>query len=223
MKHKETIQNHFKPAFVGEEEAVLLEAYNRVLNEDVVSTLDIPPFNRSTVDGYAVKAEDTFGADENQPVILKVSGAVNIGEQPKVVLAKGEAVEIVTGAPIPEGADAAVMVEDTEREDGELRVFSRVNVNENVMKKGSDIKKGATMLKKGQVLGSSEIGVLAALGLTTVKVIRIPMVAVLSTGGEVTEPGKPLPEGKIYDINAYSISTAVIESGGKTSLFRRCA
>ena len=216
---KKAIDDQFKPVFLGEEEAVLLEAYNRVLNEDVVSTLDIPPFNRSTVDGYAVKAQDTFGADENQPATLKVSGAVNIGEQPNVKLAKGEAVEIVTGAPIPEGADAVVMVEDTEREDANLQVFGAVTVNENVMKKGSDIKKGAVVLKKGQVLGSSEIGVLAALGLTKVKVLKIPMVAVLSTGGEVTEPGKQLPPGKIYDINAYSISTAVIESGGKPVYF----
>ena len=134
-------------------------------------------------------------------------------------MAKGEAVEIVTGAPIPEGADAVVMVEDTEREDANLHVFAAVTVNENVMKKGSDIKKGAVVLKKGQVLGSSEIGVLAALGLTKVKVLKIPIVAVLSTGGEVTEPGKELPAGKIYDINAYSISTAVIESGGKPVYF----
>jgi molybdenum cofactor synthesis domain-containing protein len=216
---KKAINDQFKPVFLGEEEAVLLEAYNRVLNEDVVSTLDIPPFNRSTVDGYAVKAEDTFGADENQPARLKVSGAVCVGEQPNVNVAKGEAVEIVTGAPIPEGADAAVMVEDTEREDAELNVFAPVTVNQNVMKKGSDIKKGVLVLKKGQVLGSSEIGVLAALGLTKVKVLKIPMVAVLSTGGEVTEPGKELPLGKIYDINAYSISTAVIESGGKPVYF----
>ena len=131
---QKAIGDQFKPVFLGEEETVLLEAYNRVLNEDIISTLDIPPFNRSTVDGYAVKAEETFGADENQPTILKVSGTVNIGEQPKVGLAKGEAVEIVTGAPIPEGADAAVMVEDTEREGDELSVFSGVKVNENVMK-----------------------------------------------------------------------------------------
>jgi molybdenum cofactor synthesis domain-containing protein len=216
---KKTIDDQFKPVFLGEEEAVLLEAYNRVLNEDVVSTLDIPPFNRSTVDGYAVKAQDTFGADENQPTLLRVSGAVSVGEQPNVTLAQGEAVEIVTGAVIPDGADAAVMVEDTERVDAELQVFGAVIVNENVMKKGSDIKKGTVVLKKGQVLGSSEIGVLAALGLTKVKVLKIPMVAVLSTGAEVTEPGKPLPPGKIFDINAYSISTAVIESGGKPVYF----
>jgi molybdenum cofactor synthesis domain-containing protein len=216
---KKAIDDQFKAVFLGEEEAVLLEAYNRVLNEDVVSGLDIPPFNRSTVDGYAVKAEDTFGAEENQPVTLKVTGAVNVGEQPKVKVEKGEAVEIVTGAPIPEGANAAIMVEDTEREDAELHVFGAVTVNENVMKKGSDIKKGEVVLKKGQVLGSSEIGVIAALGLTKVKVLKIPIVAVLSTGAEVTELGNELPAGKIYDINAYSISTAVIESGGKPVYF----
>jgi molybdenum cofactor synthesis domain-containing protein len=142
---------------------------------------------------------------------------VSVGEQPTVNLGQGEAVEIVTGAPIPEGANAVVMVEDTEREDSELRVFGAVTVNENVMKKGSDIKKGVTVLKKGQVLSSSEIGVLAALGLTKAKVLKIPIIAVLSTGGEVTEPGKPLPAGKIYDINAFS--TAVIESGGKPVYF----
>lgn len=213
------IGNQFKPADLGEEEAVLLEAYNRVLSEDLVSTLDIPPFNRSTVDGYAVKAEDTFRAEENNPVTLKVSGVISVGEEPKVILSKGEAAEIVTGAPIPEGADAVVMVEDTEREDVALRVFSAVTINDNVMKKGSDIKKGATVLRKGQLLGSSEIGVIAALGLTKVKVLRIPIVAVLSTGAEITEPGKPLPPGKIYDINAYSLSTAVVESGAKPVYF----
>jgi molybdenum cofactor synthesis domain-containing protein len=216
---KKVIDDNFKPVFLGEEEAVLLEAYNRVLNEDVVSTLNIPPFNRSTVDGYAVKAEDTYGADENAPITLKVSGAVNIGEEPKVAVAKGEAVEIVTGAPIPQGADAVVMVEDTERENEELQVFGAVTVNENVMKRGSDIKAGKMVLKRGQVLGSSEIGVLAALGLTKVKVTKIPIIAVLSTGAEVTELDRELPAGKIYDINAYSISTAVIESGGKPVYF----
>jgi molybdopterin biosynthesis enzyme len=216
---KKAIDYQFKPVFLGEEEVVLLEACNRVLNEDTVSTLDIPPFNRSTVDGYAVRAQDTFGADENKPVALRVSGAVSVGEQPNVMLAKGEAVEIVTGAVIPEGADAVVMVEDTANEDANLMVYGSVTANENVMKKGSDIKKGTTILKKGQVLGSSEIGVLAALGLTKVKVLKIPMVAVLSTGGEVTEPGKPLPPGKIFDINAYSISTGVVESGGKPVYF----
>ncbi len=212
---KKTINDYFKPMFLGDEEAPLLEAYNRVLNEDITSSLDIPPFNRSTVDGYAVKAEDTFGAEENKPARLKVAGSVVIGEIPKVMVKKGETAEIVTGAPIPEGADAVVMVEDTERENDCLQVFSPVTKNANVQKKGSDIKNGEKVLKAGQILGASEIGVIAALGLTKVKVLKAPIVAVISTGGEVTELGKELPAGKIYDINAYSISAAVIESGGK--------
>src|SRR5512137_1781503 len=117
---KRTVETQFKPFSLGEEETVLLESYNRVLSQDITSSIDIPPFSRSTVDGYAVKAEDTFGADENQPSMLKVCGFVSIGEPPKVAVAKGEAAEIVTGAPIPDGADAVVMVEDTEREDETL-------------------------------------------------------------------------------------------------------
>ncbi len=212
---KKVIGERLKPAALGKEEVSLLDAYNRVLGEDVVSALDIPPFNRSTVDGFAVKAEDTFGAEENQPVTLSVRGVVNVGEQPKIRIGKGEAAEIVTGAPVPDGADAVVMVEDTDREAAELRVYRAVTKDGNVMKKGTDIKNGETVLKAGQVLGASEIGVLAALGLTTAKVFTVPVVAVLSTGGEVTEPGRELPAGKIYDINAYSLSTAVRESGGK--------
>ena len=150
---KEAIEQTLQPKPLGIEEIPLLEAYHRVLAEDATSSLDIPPFNRSTVDGYAVKSEDTFGADENQPVKLNVSGMVSIGETPKVTVAKGEAAEIVTGAPIPEGADAVVMVEDTEREDNELNVYGSVTQNENVMKKGSDIKKGEIVLRAGKVLG----------------------------------------------------------------------
>ena len=212
---KKVISEQLKPEALGEEEISLLEAYNRVLRENVVSALEIPPFNRSTVDGYAVEAADTFGAEEKQPVKLKLCGVVNVGEPPKISVGKGEAAEIVTGAPVPEGADAVVMVEDTDSEDTALRVYRAVTKGENVMKKGTDIKKGETVLKAGQVLGASEIGVLAALGLTKVKMFKVPVVAVLSTGAEVTEPGKELPAGKIYDINAYSLSTAVRESGGK--------
>jgi molybdenum cofactor synthesis domain-containing protein len=212
---KNAIWQHIKPEPLGEEEIPLLEAHNRVLTENITSTLDIPPFNRSTVDGYAVKAEDTYGAEENQPVKLKVCGTINVGEPPRISISKGEAAEIVTGAPIPEGADAAVMVEDTERNGAELRVYSAVTKDENVLKKGADIKKGETILKTGQVLGPSEIGVLAALGLTKAIVFKLPVVAVLSTGAEVTEPGKKLSHGKIYDINAYSLSAAVLEAGGK--------
>ena len=212
---KKAISLQLKPQPLSTEELALLEAHNRVLAEDVMSTLNIPPFNRSTVDGFALKAEDTFGAEENNPVTIVVNGMVHIGEPPTISIITGEAAEIVTGAPIPEGADAVVMVEDTHREKDALSVYRAVTPSENLMKKGTDIKKGSIVLKKGQVLGSREIGVIAALGKAQIKVYSVPTVAVLSTGAEVTEPGKKLPDGKIFDINAYSLSTAVLESGGK--------
>jgi molybdenum cofactor synthesis domain-containing protein len=124
-------------------------------------------------------------------------------------------VEIVTGAPIPAGADAVIMFEDTEREDTELNVYISITPNSNVLKAGTDIQKGENLLETGTVLGSREIGALAAVGYSKVNVFRVPVVAVLSTGGEVTEPGKPLPPGKIYDINSYSLFMAVKESGAK--------
>jgi putative molybdopterin biosynthesis protein len=216
---KKAIQEHFEAKPLGVEEIPLLEACSRVLAEDVTAALAIPPFNRSTVDGYAVKAEDTFGAEENRPVKLKLCGMINVGEMPKITIKRGEAAEIMTGAPIPEGADAVVMAEYTERKDGEVYVYSAVAKDENVMKAGADIKKGEAVLEKGRLLGAREIGALAALGLAKIKVYKAPRVAVLSTGTEITEPGRPLLPGKIYDINAYSLSAAVEESGGEPVYF----
>ncbi|MEM3577839.1 MAG: molybdopterin-binding protein [Candidatus Bathyarchaeia archaeon] len=212
---QQKIKEYFKPKPLGAEEVPLIEAYNRVLAENVTANLDIPPFNRSTVDGYAVRAQDTFGAEENKPVTLEICGTVNVGEKPKMKVRKGMAAEIMTGAPMPEGADAVVPVEQTERKNNALYVYSAVAKDENVMKAGADIRRGETVLKAGELLGSREIGVLAALGTAKVKVYIGPRVAVLSTGAEITEPDKRLLPGKIYDINAYSISAAVLESGGK--------
>jgi putative molybdopterin biosynthesis protein len=212
---KRAIQEHFKPRPLDIETIPLLDAYNRVLAENVTATLDIPPFNRSTVDGYAVKAKDTFGADENNPVKLKICGTVNVGELSKITVTSGKSAEIVTGAPMPEGADAVVMVEHTERNHDYLYVHFAVSTNENIMKAGADIRTGETVLREGRLLGSREIGVLAALGIIKAKVYSLPRVAVLSTGAEITEPGRSLSSGKIYDINAYSLSAAVQESGGE--------
>ncbi len=210
---KRILARNFKPAPVGSEVVQLSEAYNRALADDVVSPYDIPPFNRSTVDGYAVKASDTFGAEEDRPVALRLAGRVSVGEAPKVRVQKGRLVEIVTGAPIPEGADAVVMIEYTERKGNSVLVRQAVSQGENVMKAGSDIRKGETILKKGTLLSPYEVGALAAIGSIKVKVYKRPKVAIFSTGAEVTEPGKPLTPGKIYDINAHALSAAVQECG----------
>jgi len=212
---RQALARSFKPKPVGKEHVSLSQAFKRVLATDVTSQLDTPPFNRSTVDGYAVKAVDTFSADEDRPVRLKPCGRVNVGEVPTITLEKGTAAQIVTGAPMPDGADSVVMVEYTEQKDGNVLIHSSVSKGENVMKAGSDIHKGETILKKGVVLSPLEIGVLAAVGMDKVEVFKQPRVAIISTGAEVVEPGKPLQMGKIYDINACTLSAAVEESGGQ--------
>jgi molybdenum cofactor synthesis domain-containing protein len=212
---QQSIKERIGPSFLGAEKVPLLEANGRVIAEDVTAKIDIPPFSRSTVDGYAVKSKDTFGADEKNPATLKVCGAVPIGKMPKIKVTKLAAAEIVTGAPIPNGADAVVMVEHTERTEDSVRVFTAVARNSNITKAGADIEKGETVLKSGAVITSRAIGVLAALGKSEVKVYRVPCVAVLSTGPEITEPGKTLLPGEVYDINAYTLSSAVLEAGGK--------
>jgi putative molybdopterin biosynthesis protein len=213
---KKLIFDKINPKPLGAEQIPLIEAYNRILAEDVITNLAIPPFDRSTVDGYALKAEDSYGAEENKPVYLNIIGEINVGTHPKIHLKKGEAIEIVTGAPIPSGANSVIMVENTQEQKNKLLIYRAVTQDENVMKKGSDIKKGEILLKAGKILEAPDIGVLAAIGLSYTKVVKVPTVAVISTGAEIIEPGKNLGPGKIYDINAYSLSAAVMNSGGKS-------
>jgi len=212
---KQLLEQTFSAKPVGVEQVSISKALDRVLAQDIVAPMSIPPFTRSTVDGYAVKAVGTFGASEDKPVSLKFCGHVAIGESPKVVVKNGLAAEIVTGAPLPDGADSVVMVEYTNRQEDNVSVHRPVSIGENLMAAGSDIGKNETVLKAGRFLGSREIGVLAAIGLTEVTVYKRPKVAVLSTGGEVVAPGEPLPPGKIYDINAHTLSAAVHEAGGE--------
>jgi len=212
---KQILKQNFTPKPVGVEQIPLSEAHNRVLAEDIIAPIDVPPFSRSTVDGYAVKAADTFGAEEDQPIALKLCGSVRVGETPSVTIEKGTTVEIVTGAPLPKGADAVVMLEYVVQKNNTIFTHRSVSNGENVMKAGSDIHKDEVILKKSQTLSSREIGVLAALGFAQVNVYKRPRVAVVSTGAEIVEPGKPLSPGKIYDINAHTISAAVTECGGE--------
>jgi len=208
---KSIFAKSYVPKPVGTEVVSLSEAYNRVLAEAVVSPFDIPPFDRSTVDGYAVRAADTFGAEENRPVTLRLVGKVSVGEAAKVMVQRGTLAEIVTGAPIPGGADAVVMVEYTEPKGKSVLIREAVSIGENVMKAGSDIRRGETVLKKGAVLSPHEVGVLAAIGSAKVKVYKRPRVVIFSTGAEVVDPGKSLTPGKIFDINAHALSAAVTD------------
>ena len=212
---KRLLKQAFHGKHVGLEEIEITKANDRVLAQNIVAPFDIPPFTRSMVDGYAVKAVDTFKANEDNPVCFKVYGQIVVGESPKVVVETEMAAEIVTGAPLPEGADAVIMVENTNRCKKGVLVHRSVVSGENIMAAGSDIRKNEVVLKIGRVLEAREIGVLAALGLTLVTVYKRPKVAVMSTGSEIVAPGEPLPPGKIYDINAYTLCAAVLDAGGE--------
>ncbi len=212
------IEKFYELKPIGIEEVDLIDAYNRVLAEDIVSKIDLPPFDRSAMDGYAVKAEDTFGADYDSPVKLKVIGKISAGDKPEIELENGCAIEISTGAPIPSGANAVVMVEYTRQIGNIVEIYRSVAPGENVIYAGSDLMMGEYILRRGTVLTSREIGVLAALGINRVKVYKKPIVAIISTGRELISPGKPLESYKIYDVNSYSIATCVIEAGGKPIL-----
>ncbi len=187
------------------------ECSGRVLAEDIHAPIDIPPFDRATMDGYAVRAEDTFGASQASPIQLKLIGKVGIGETPNVEIAAGEAVEIATGAAMPKGANAVVMVEYTRRAGDFVEVLKPVAPQRNVSLRGEDVKKGEKILKRGEILQPQDAGMLAACGIKEVAVYAKPRVAIISTGNELVEVGKELDYAKIYCSNDAMIANAVRE------------
>jgi molybdenum cofactor synthesis domain-containing protein len=189
-------------------------ASGRALAEDIVATLSIPPFDRAAMDGYAVKAKDTFGAGQRNPKVLEMVGEVHAGETPGVRVGVRQCLQIATGAMMPRGADAVVMVEDTESEKGRIQIFKSVYPRANVGQKGEDIKEGEPVLKKGSILDAGKIGVLASQGITRVKVYERPRVAILPSGEEVASLGKKLKPGQVYDINSHTIASVVEANGG---------
>jgi len=198
---------------LGFEDVHIERAHGRLLAENVYAKVDVPPFDRADMDGFAVKAEDTFKAREDEPVKLRIVGCVRAGEVPRFEVESGCAVEISTGAMIPRGANAVVMVEYTSVEDGYVYIYKPVAPMENISSAGSDVMAGELVVRKGKVLTAREIGLIASVGVKTVRVFRRPRVAVISTGDEVVEVGRDLEPGKIYDVNLYSISSKVLECG----------
>jgi molybdopterin molybdotransferase len=199
-----------------------LDCLGQVLAEDVYSSIDIPPLDNSAMDGFALRAEDTRGATESSPRYLVVVGEIAAGSLPTRKVKEGTAIRIMTGAPLPEGADAVVRFEDTDEvsrksSSGDLSqigMLSQAKKGLNVRRGGEDIAKGSLVLKKGKVLRPQEIGVLAALGRSTAPVIRRPIVAILATGDELIGVDQPLAPGKIHDSNTYTIAAAVSRYGG---------
>lgn len=196
------------------ESVPLSDARGRVLAGDVVAKVDVPPFDRASMDGYAVIAGDTAGAARGEPRRLVLAGRIYTGDPSSVSVTPGACVEIATGAPIPAGADAVVMVEETALDGSHVQVFSTVRPRQNIGPRGADIAKGDTVLRSGDVLNASRIGALAALGLPEAGVWARPSVAILSTGNEIAEQGRALAPGQIYDINRYTLAAVVAEHGG---------
>ena len=197
------------------ERAATAGAAGRVLAEDVASPVDVPPFDRAAMDGYAVIADDTFGAGRHEPRVLRCLETVYTGDLPTRALARGECMEIATGAPIPHGATAVVMVEETEKASATtVRVFTPVYPGQHVGRRGADITAGDTILRKGMIINPSRIGALAAAGILQIPVFAKPRVAIVSTGNEIVEPGQPLAAGQIYDINRFTLSAITNAHGG---------
>jgi len=200
----------------------ILDCLGQVLAEDVYSTIDIPPLDNSAMDGYALRAKDTRGASEASPRYLVVVGEVAAGSMPTKEVRPGTAIRIMTGAPLPEGADAVVRFEDTDEVNRKLSggdlsqigILCQAKKGLNVRGRGEDIAKGDLTLKKGRVLRPQEIGVLASLGRSTALVIRRPIVAILATGDELISVDQPLAPGKIHDSNNYAIAAEVSRYGG---------
>ena len=200
----------------------ILECLGQVLAEDVYSTLDVPPVDNAAMDGYAVCAEDTRGASESSPRYLAVIGEVAAGALPTKKVERGTAIRIMTGAPLPVGADAVVRFEDTDEVSrkssgvdlSQIGILCEAKKGLNVRYKGEDIARGKLVLRKGKLLRPQEIGVLASLGCSSALVIRRPVVAILATGDELLDVNQPLMPGKIYDSNTYTIAAEVMRYGG---------
>jgi molybdopterin molybdotransferase len=200
------------------------DCYGRVAASEIISDEDLPGFARSTMDGYAVRSVDTYGAKETMPAYITVKGEVFMGEKPTFEVAVGEAAKIPTGGMMPIGADSVVMLEQVQTvSDSMIEVMKTVSTGENVIQRDEDIKKGNVVIRKGCRLRAQDIGALAGIGMTVTDVFRKPVVALISTGDEIVSPSLPVNPGQVRDINSFTLACLVAEEGGvpiKEGIFR---
>ena len=207
---------------LGPEEKLLLDCMGQVLAEDIKSPLALPPLANSGMDGYALRHSDIAGASHENPSNLEVIGIVAAGHMPDKTVGPRTAIRIMTGAPVPDGADTVVPFEETDEVNrkrqgkplNQVAIFADLPTGCNVRPAGEDISAGTLVLEKGIVVRAAEVGVIASLGMDRVKVIRRPVVAVLATGDELETAGKPLSAGKIYDSNSFSVAASIVDAGG---------
>jgi len=199
---------------VGIEDICIADSFERILAEDIVAGFPLPPFCRSPLDGYALRAADTARADEDNPVTLRVTQTVYAGEVPTKPLMSGETTAVTTGAPLPEGSDTVIRFEAILRDEDTIAIRTPLRAGENVVPQGEDIASGEKALEKGTNITPAAVGLLASLGLQRVKVFKKPRVAVFSTGDELLDVSEPLRPGKIYNSNLYTLSAQIREAGG---------
>ncbi len=199
---------------LGLEKVDIIGSLGRVIGEDILAPRDIPPLDNSAMDGYAVRATDIKRASRESPIPLKVIEELPAGAIPQRSVTKGEAVRIMTGAPIPKGADTVVMVEDTEKVGEGVRVFQGVPPGKNIRRAGEDVKKDDRVISKGSVIRAAEVGMLASVGRAFVSVHQRPVVAILCTGDELVDVDEGIADHKIVSSNSYTLSAQVMECGG---------
>jgi molybdopterin molybdotransferase len=205
--------DRFKP--LSFEKVAIEDSLHRVLYEDVISPINLPEFQRSTVDGFALKAKDTYGASEKNPAILRVTAEIPMGQVSDIEMHEGEAVKVATGGMVLKGADAVQMVEYTECIDSyTLHVFKTISPLENVIQVGEDVKAGESVLHKGHLIRPQDLGLMAGIGKTDVFVFLRPRVGIISSGDEIVPIGIVPSPGQIRDINRYTIVSMVKEAGG---------
>ena len=211
------IDNHQK--VMGTEEVPLFEAHKRVLAEDIMAYHNSPPFDKSAMDGFALKGENTFGASQSNPKTLRIVDAIGAGDFCDKTINEGEAIVIATGAPIPEGADAVLMKEYTTTDGDEVTIYSQVTPGENVSPKAEDIRKGEKILSKDTFIRYQEMGLIASAGYDSVEVYRKPKIKLIITGNELVEPTKEeIDKAKIINSNKYAIKAMIEDAGALVSI-----
>jgi len=213
------MDNYFQDLKLNIELINIEEAMGRTASEDIASEVNIPDFNRSTVDGYSIKASDTFGVNESIPAFLDLIGSVEMGSATDIIIKSGKAVYVPTGGMIPEGADGMIMIEYIEEmDDHTIAAYSPIAPGENIIKIGDDVLKGEKLISKGKVVRPQDIGTLAAAGVRQIKVFEKPKIAVISTGDEIVDPFGTKKLGQVRDINTYTLSAMAEELGAKVTV-----
>jgi len=204
----EILKDEFCNFNLQSEKVSIQEAVFRICAQDIIADIDVPHFDKSTVDGYALRCEETFEANDENPAVFEIVGEVKTGEVPSFQIQKGQAARIFTGGYVPQNVNSIVMLENTIEEDGKLYVFKPAKPGENILKKGEDIKKGSIVIKKYQKLEPAQIGVLGAIGKREVEVFKKIRVGIISTGDEIISQDEKLDGAKIYDVNSFTLYTS---------------